>query len=89
MALSQGATIQYGRKNIRINCICPGLIHTPMMHGFLNSISASPEMTETLALPGRWGTLEEVSATVIWLLSDASSLINGVTLPVDGGKLAA
>jgi NAD(P)-dependent dehydrogenase (short-subunit alcohol dehydrogenase family) len=89
VALSQGAAIEYGRKNIRVNCVCPGLIHTPMMHGFLDSISASPETADTLALPGRWGTPEEVGATVIWLLSDASSLINGVTLPVDGGKLAA
>ncbi len=89
IALSQGAAIEYGRRNIRVNSICPGLIHTPMMHGFLESIDATTERADELALPGRWGTPEEVAVAVVWLLSDASALINGVNLPLDGGKVAA
>jgi NAD(P)-dependent dehydrogenase (short-subunit alcohol dehydrogenase family) len=89
VALSQGAAIEYGRRNIRVNCICPGLIHTPMTRGYIDSLGASPERAEEMALPGRWGTPDEVAATVIWLLSDSASLVNGVTLPVDGGKVAA
>jgi len=89
VALGQGAAIEYGRRGVRVNCVCPGLIHTRMMHGFLESIEADEALAEQLAMPGRWGTPEEVAAAVVWLLSDASGLVNGVTLPLDGGKVAA
>jgi len=89
VALAQGAALEYASMGMRINSVCPGLIHTSMMHDYLESIGADEETAVRLSLPGRWGTAEEVAQAVCWLLSDASSLINGVSLPVDGGKFAA
>jgi len=89
VALTQGAALEYGRQKIRVNCVCPGLIRTPLIAGFVNSLGLSPQGIEDLALPGRWADPEEVAEAVLWLYSDSSDLINGVALPLDGGRVAA
>jgi NAD(P)-dependent dehydrogenase (short-subunit alcohol dehydrogenase family) len=82
LGLTRGTAVTYGRHNIRVNAICPGLVVTGM------TASASAEaVAEVMAkIPlGRDGRPEEVSAAVVFLASDESSYITGVTLPVDGG----
>jgi 3alpha(or 20beta)-hydroxysteroid dehydrogenase len=82
LGLTRGAALSYGRDNVRVNAICPGLVVTGM------TASASPaavtDMTARIPL-GRDGRPEEVSAAVVFLASDESSYITGAVLPVDGG----
>jgi len=70
------------RKDIRINCLCPGPMLTNMHAGL-------PDETMTMAAAsvpvGRFGTVEEVAAGVLFLLSDEASFVFGETLCVDGG----
>jgi len=82
--MTRSDAIDYSKDNIRINCICPGVIETPMTTG-------SDEMIERLkpavqiAPMGRMGTPDEVADAVIFLCSGNASFIQGHALVVDGG----
>ena len=80
--MTRGAAVTYGRHNIRVNAICPGLVVTGMTASA--SADAVAELKAKIPL-GRDGRPEEVSAAVVFLASDESSYITGVTLPIDGG----
>ncbi len=99
-AASKGAVVLMTRSlvtghtatGIRANTICPGPIETPMLRASFsaagNRAAEREEYTRARNPMGRFGTPQEVSAAVLFLLSDAASYINGVALPVDGGRLA-
>jgi NAD(P)-dependent dehydrogenase (short-subunit alcohol dehydrogenase family) len=85
LGLTRGAAVSYGRDNVRVNAICPGLVVTGM------TASASAEAVEAMKtqIPlRRDGRPEEVSAAVVFLASDESSYITAAVLPVDGGFIA-
>jgi len=85
VGLTQNAALEYSSKGIRINCVAPGFINTPL----LNTID--PKSKESLALKhpiGRLGKPEEVAALVIWLSSENASYATGGYYPIDGGYLA-
>lgn len=78
---------ELGRQRIRVNTICPTYIETPMTAGML----ADPvfrEFAENGTALGRVGQLEEVMGAVVFLASDASSLVTGSALMLDGGWTA-
>lgn len=83
IALTQTAAVEYGPAGIRVNCICPGIIDTPM------AMAEAPDMVEKNAavftLIGRIGRPEELAAAIHFLVSDDASYITGQTLLVDGG----
>ena len=86
--LTKTAALEYAPAGLRINAICPGVIHTPMIE---RTINGNPQIeAQLLALEpiGRMGKPEEVAETVIWLCSDRASFVTGHTLDVDGGYLA-
>jgi NAD(P)-dependent dehydrogenase (short-subunit alcohol dehydrogenase family) len=85
VALTKCAAIEYAKKAIRINCICPGPIRTGM-HERL--VASSPHIVEAMlaTVPmGRMGEPEEVAPVVLFLCSDEASYITGAVLPIDGG----
>ncbi len=86
LGLTRGAAVTYGRDNIRVNAICPGLVVTGMTE--TASADAVDAMKTQIPL-GRDGRPEEISAGVVFLASDESSYITGVALPIDGGYVTA
>ncbi len=83
ISLTRVMAIDYGKYNIRVNCICPGGIATPMIE------VAMKDVTNYDFIPlKRIGESEEVAKTALFLASDESSYITGVILPVDGGLTA-
>jgi NAD(P)-dependent dehydrogenase (short-subunit alcohol dehydrogenase family) len=75
------AAIEYGPKNIRVNAVCPGFIHSEIM-------GAHPEWTPGIlekAALGRGGQTSEVAEVAAFLASDRASFVSGVCIPVDGG----
>lgn len=91
VALTRQMAIDYARYNIRVNGIAPSEVRTPMFLGFINR-APDPEkkMQELVArIPmGRVAEPEEIARAALFLASDESSYITGVTLPVDGGLTA-
>jgi NAD(P)-dependent dehydrogenase (short-subunit alcohol dehydrogenase family) len=88
VGLTRTAALEYAQKNIRVNCVCPGVIRTPMVERALDG-GGLTEGDVIMAEPiGRMGKPEEIAAGVLWLLSDASSFVTGHPLTIDGGWVA-
>lgn len=77
--LSQMMAKNYAEEGIRVNCICPGIIETPLLHG-----RGIAEYGSRIPLH-RLGTPEDVANAAVFLASDDAAYLTGVTLPVDGG----
>ncbi|MDH6234045.1 NAD(P)-dependent dehydrogenase (short-subunit alcohol dehydrogenase family) [Mesorhizobium soli] len=86
IGLTYALALEFGTE-VRCNAICPGQIATRMMARTLQ-IPGRREMLESRIPVGRLGMPEDVAEAVFWLLSSASSFINGVVLSVDGGETA-
>jgi NAD(P)-dependent dehydrogenase (short-subunit alcohol dehydrogenase family) len=86
VGLTKTAALEYAQQGIRVNCVCPGVIQTPMTERALSDPELKAQIT---ARPiGRVGTPEEVAEAVVWLCSDAASFVTGHTMTVDGGYVA-
>lgn len=85
IGLTQTAALEYARKNIRVNAVSPGAIHTPMLERFTQG--EEEKMAEEAPM-GRVGQPEEIADSVLWLCSDKSSYVTGQTIAVDGGWVA-
>ena len=73
--------------HVRVNCVCPGVIETPMTE----KLRLDPAWTETVLKKyplGRFGQPEEIAAAILYLASDEAAYVTGVALPVDGGYTA-
>ncbi|MFC4800236.1 SDR family NAD(P)-dependent oxidoreductase [Neobacillus sp. GCM10023253] len=84
--LTKNAALEYGKKNIRVNAIAPGVIDTKIIENWRQSEWKWPIISKANAL-GRIGNPEEVANAVLFLASDEASFITGATLSVDGGGL--
>ncbi|OKO70156.1 hypothetical protein AC629_40710, partial [Bradyrhizobium sp. NAS80.1] len=90
IGLTKSAALEYGRKGIRVNAICPGYIETPLVVG-PNAPVPDAILAEKIRRTGarRLGKPDEVAALALWLASPVSSYVNGAALSVDGGFLAS
>ena len=90
LGLTRSAAIDYARKNIRVNCVVPGAINTPMLHNAMDRRNrTADDVASRLSQFGRFGEPGEIANAVMFLCSDASSFTTGHALSVDGGMLAA
>jgi NAD(P)-dependent dehydrogenase (short-subunit alcohol dehydrogenase family) len=90
VGITRTAALEYATKNIRINCICPTAIETPMIMQGRRKLAENPEALEAAKnhqAMKRIGRPEEVAAVNLWLCSDEASFITGQAMPVDGGAL--
>ena len=84
LSLTRSLAVQYGRRGIRANAICPGPIETPLLRHLWTSEEERNKRLNRMPL-GRFGTPEDVVQAGIFLASDESSWITGTTFVVDGG----
>ena len=94
-AASKGGVVNLTRSmaltwapRVRVNCVCPGVIETPMTAPFRTDPSWYEPLKERHPL-GRFGKPGDVAAAILYLASDEAEFVTGVALPVDGGYTAA
>lgn len=90
LGLARSIALDFGRQNIRANCVLPGAIDTPMLRWAAN-LDSNPdrvlEACDSLHIRGRMGTAEEVARVIVFLASDLASFVTGAAINVDGGLL--
>ena len=84
---SRSIAVEYGSSGIRSNSICPGLIATDMTADLMMDADLMAEWSKEYPI-GRFGAPEDVANACLYLASDESSFVTGITLPVDGGFTA-
>lgn len=87
VGLTRAAARSYGRRGIRVNCVCPGPIETPLAKPLFEHAGMRDLMLARQAL-GRFGEPEEIASAVVWLSSPAASLVTGTPFRVDAGALS-
>ncbi|MYA20396.1 MAG: SDR family oxidoreductase [Chloroflexi bacterium] len=87
LGLTRNYALMYGGRGVRVNCVNPGYIETPMTE-FMLSDEARREDAVGLHPIGRLGRPEDVANAILFLASEDASFVTGVALPVDGGYTA-
>ena len=88
LAMTREMAVEFARRNIRVNALCPGPVETPLLAELL----ADPVRRNRRLVhipPGRFARAEEMANAALFLASDESSFVNGSTFLVDGGITAA
>ncbi len=88
IAFTRQLALDYAKKNIRVNCICPGPTLTPRLRRYIEQGLTPPERLVRDVPMGRFAQPEEIAAAVLFLASDEASFITGVALVIDGGQTA-
>jgi len=86
VGLTRSAALEYARKGIRVNAVCPGFTETPMVAGLGETMV---EATVKAIPMRRLGTPEEIAQAIVWLCSEGASFVTGHALAVDGGTVVA
>ncbi len=88
LQLTQMAALEGAPHGIRVNCVCPGFIDTPMVwgSGSKDEVEAQFAGWAKICPLGRAGRPDEVARAMLFLASDEASFITGMALPVDGGR---
>jgi NAD(P)-dependent dehydrogenase (short-subunit alcohol dehydrogenase family) len=87
VALTRQMAIEWAPHGIRVNCVCPGVIDTPMLRVMDDPQAGAAWVREAVPL-ARLGTAAEVARVIGFLLSDDASYVTGAALPIDGGLTA-
>ena len=90
--LTKSVALELGADNIRVNCICPGIVSTPLAYGNPNAteddLSKVSHVMRHAQAMGRTGQPEDIARAALWLASDESSWVTGTAQVVDGGANA-
>jgi NAD(P)-dependent dehydrogenase (short-subunit alcohol dehydrogenase family) len=87
IGFTKSAALEYARRGIRVNDVCPGMIQTPMSDKMIAEGQGEElnKMLNTLVPMRRFGRPEEIADAVLWLCSSAASYVTGQSISVDGG----
>lgn len=84
LALTRQLAVEYAAHGVRVNCVVPGTINTPMNQCFMEPGDEATDRSPAQ----RWGLPHEVAQAVTWVAGDGASFVTGADIPVDGGLLA-
>jgi len=84
VGLTRAAALQYGKRGIRVNAVCPAAVDTAILAGNLTSPEARA-MVDAAHPIGRMGQPADIAAAILWLASDQAGFVTGHAMAVDGG----
>lgn len=87
--LTRVMAVEYLKRGLRVNCVCPGAVSTPLIENFAPPENADLEMIKRLSLVARSAEPKEVAEAIAYLASPSAKSINGVALPLDHGVHAS
>lgn len=85
VGLTKSAALEYAKRGLRVNAVCPGVIETPSIEQYCVQSPALKARLLSAHPAGRFGTPEEVAAAVLWLCSPETGFMTGHSLVIDGG----
>ncbi len=85
--LTRGMALDYAQDNIRVNCICPGFVETPLVAGVIKTPDEYQKLADKHPMR-RLGQPIEIAYGALYLASDESAFVTGIALPIDGGYTA-
>jgi NAD(P)-dependent dehydrogenase (short-subunit alcohol dehydrogenase family) len=88
VGLTKSVALEFARSGIRVNAVCPGNVHTPMLEGFTGGDQKALQGMGRVTPIGRLAQPSEIAEAIVWLCSDAASFVTGHAMAVDGGVLA-
>jgi NAD(P)-dependent dehydrogenase (short-subunit alcohol dehydrogenase family) len=88
VGLTKTAALENATTGIRINAVCPGVIHTAMIDRVTGGDQETEKQYTAMEPIGRMGKPEEIASAVVWLCSNEAAFVTGIALPVDGGFVA-
>lgn len=89
IAMARQIAVDHAAWNVRCNALCPGFVDTPFNRGFEVQMGGRAQLETYVArsIPlGRWATVDEVAASIVYLASDQSAFMTGHALVIDGGE---
>ena len=87
--MTKALAVEYSRRGVRVNCICPGVVTTPMTAAFEAPEGADVDLLARLQLAPLMGTPEEIALAIAYLASEDARYISGASLAMDAGASAA
>jgi NAD(P)-dependent dehydrogenase (short-subunit alcohol dehydrogenase family) len=85
VGMTKSAALEYARKNIRINAVCPGFTHSALLNQLLAVSEDMGDKLKSFIPMGRFGEPDEIAEAICWLASENSKFITGQTITLDGG----
>ncbi|UVK38559.1 SDR family oxidoreductase [Mesorhizobium sp. AR10] len=82
--ITRCSALELGKYGIRVNSVNPTVVMTPISSGHWSQPHVAEPFLKQMPL-GRWATEDEIAGPIVFLLSDAASMITGISLPIDGG----
>jgi len=86
LGLTRSAALDYAHRKVRVNAVCPGFIHTPMLEEPWKQNPQIRELTMALVPMKRFGKPEEIAGAVLWMCSDEASFMTGKEMVIGGGQ---
>lgn len=87
IGITKAAALEFAAEGIRVNCVCPGVVDTPMVQEALGGNPVIRDWMTNLVPIKRMATPEEIASAVLWLCSDGASFVNGHPLVIDAGQI--
>jgi len=88
VSLTKTMAVEYVKQGLRVNCVCPGGVATPILKHFIPLADGDPDLQRRMALVPKLAQPEEVAEAIAYLASDVARSVNGTSLPLDYGCYA-
>jgi NAD(P)-dependent dehydrogenase (short-subunit alcohol dehydrogenase family) len=86
--MTKSMAVEFAHQNVRVNCVCPGGVDTPLSRGFKVPEGGRPELLARMMLVPKVGQPEEIATAIAYLASEEARYVNGASFAIDGGQVA-